>query len=46
MLLEYVKADPKASKITDLAIVTFGGEVQVQSGFSDVKKINFIFTES
>ena len=41
MLLEYVKADPKASKITDLAIVTFGGEVQVQSGFNDVKNIHF-----
>lgn len=41
MLLEYVKADPKASKITDLAIVTFGGEVQVQSGFNEVSKINF-----
>ena len=41
MLLEYVKADPKASKITDMAIVTFGGEVQVQSGFNDVQNINF-----
>jgi uncharacterized protein YegL len=41
MLIDYVKADPKASKITDMAIVTFGGEVQVQSGFSDVSNINF-----
>jgi uncharacterized protein YegL len=41
MLLDYVKADPKASKITDMAIVTFGGEVQVQSGFNEVSKINF-----
>lgn len=41
MLLEYIQQDPKASKITDLAIVTFGGEVQVQSGFNDVKNITF-----
>ena len=41
MLLDYIKADPKASKITDLAIVTFGGEVQVLSGFNDVQNINF-----
>ena len=41
MLLDYIKADPKASKITDLAIVTFGGEVQVQSSFDDVKNISF-----
>lgn len=41
MLLEYVQADPKASKITDLAIVTFGGEVQVMSGFNDVNNITF-----
>ena len=41
MLLDYIKADPKASKITDLAIVTFGGEVQVQSAFDDVKNVNF-----
>lgn len=41
MLIEYVQADPKASKITDLAIVTFGGEVQVQSGFNEVSKVEF-----
>jgi len=41
MLLEYVKADPKASKITDLAIVTFGGEVDVMSGFNSVDNITF-----
>ncbi len=41
MLLEYVKADPKASQITDLAIVTFGGEVAVQAQFDSVVNINF-----
>lgn len=41
MLLDYVKADPKASQITDLAIVTFGGEVQVQAPFDSVKNVSF-----
>ena len=41
MLLEFVQADPKASKITDLAIVTFGGEVQVQSPFDNVTNVKF-----
>lgn len=41
MLIDFVKADPKASKITDMAIVTFGGEVQVISPFDSVNNINF-----
>jgi uncharacterized protein YegL len=41
MLLEFVQADPKASQITDLAIVTFGGEVSVQAPFDNVKSISF-----
>lgn len=41
MLLEFVQADPKASQITDMAIVTFGGEVNVQASFDNVKNISF-----
>ena len=40
-LLDYIKTDPKASQITDLTIITFGGNVQIVSNFDNIENIHF-----
>jgi len=39
-LLDFIRNDPKASKICDLCIIAFGGSVEVITGYSRVDKIN------
>lgn len=40
-LVDYVRNDPKASQITDLTIITFGGRVKVISQFKNIQDISF-----
>lgn len=40
-LVDYIKNDPKASRICDLAIISFGGSVDVVSGYSPIEDVDF-----
>ena len=40
-LINYIKNDPKASRICDLSIISFGGVVNVVSGYSSIDGIDF-----
>jgi len=40
-LINYIKNDPKASRICDLAIISFGGSVNVVSGYNSIDQIHF-----
>lgn len=40
-LIDYIKKDPKASRICDLSIISFGGEVKVVSGYDSIENIDF-----
>lgn len=40
-LIEYIRNDSKASRICDLSIISFGGTVDVVSGYDNVENIDF-----
>lgn len=40
-LIDYIQNDPKASRICDLSIISFGGTVDVVSGYNSIENINF-----
>ncbi len=41
MLIEFIRNDTKASRICDLSIISFGGKVDVKSGYSSIDNIHF-----
>ncbi len=40
-LIDYIRNDSKASQICDLSIISFGGSVNVVSGYSNIENIQF-----
>lgn len=40
-LIDYIRNDPKASRICDLSIISFGGTVDVISGYSSIENVDF-----
>jgi len=40
-LIDYIRNDSKASQICDLSIISFGGSVNVVSGYSNISNIHF-----
>jgi uncharacterized protein YegL len=40
-LIDFIKKDPKANRICDLSIISFGGKVNVISGYDNVENIRF-----